>query len=71
MRIKIPNFIGRKMKRYIVYIEIPDEHAHVKCGYRAFKFTAWLLARKAKKTWNDDVIIIIYDRKKGDLVYEK
>lgn len=36
-------------KRYIVYVESPDDGVCVKYGYRHFKFTAWLLAREAKK----------------------
>ena len=58
------------MKRYCVYIEIPDDHVHIKYGYRRFKITAWLLAREAKKIWND-ISTIIYDRKKGVITYEK
>lgn len=58
------------MKRYCVYIEIPDDCVNVKYGYRRFKFTAWLLARKAKIFW-DDIRTFIYDRKKDEIVYEK
>lgn len=57
-------------KRYIVYIEVPDDHVHIKYGYRRFKFTAWLLAKEAKKTWND-ISTVIYDIKKGVVIYEK
>lgn len=57
-------------KRYIVYVEVPDDDCCIKCGYRRFKFTAWLLAREAKKTWND-LITIICDSKKGEIIYEK
>lgn len=57
-------------KRYIVYVEVPDDGMCIKYGYRHFKFTAWLLVREAKKTWND-LITIIVDRKKGEIIYEK
>ena len=52
-------------KRYIVYIEVPDDNVSLIYGYRRFKITAWLLAKYIKHT------TVIYDRKKGDVIYEK
>lgn len=57
------------MKRYIVYVNAMD-FKPIKYGYRRFKFTAWLLAKEARKTF-DDIETIIYDSKKGDVIYEK
>ena len=36
-----------------------------------FKITAWLLTKKIKRTYRDDLITVIYDRKKGVITYEK
>lgn len=57
-------------KRYIVYINPLDDFKPIKYGYRRFKITAWLLTKKIRHTF-DDVDTIIYDRKKGDVIYEK
>lgn len=58
-------------KRYIVYIEVPDDNVSLIYGYRRFKITAWLLAKYIKHTFYDDLFTVIYDRKKGDVIYEK
>ena len=57
-------------KKYSVYIEIPDDCCCVTYGYRHTKIGAILLAKKIKH-FLKDVNTIIYDRDKGDIIYEK
>ena len=74
MRIKIPKFSFRKkekMKRYDIYIETPDDHVRIMYGYTRFKIIAWLHTKKIRQMYRDDLIIYIYDRKKGVITYEK
>lgn len=59
------------MKRYCVYIEIPDDHVRVMYSSTRFKITAWLLTKKVRHIYRDDLITAIYDRKKGVITYEK
>lgn len=58
-------------KRYIVYINAGDDFKPIEYKRRHFKITTWLLVKKIKHTWSDVMSVIIYDRKKGDVIYEK
>lgn len=59
------------MKRYTVYIEV-DDFVPIVYGHRHFKITAWLLTKRLNIYGACDLIhTYIYDRKKGDVVYEK
>lgn len=58
------------MKKYSVYIEIPDDCYCVTCGHRYTKIGAILLAKKIKRAWND-IKAYIYDSEKGEIIYEK
>ena len=59
------------MKRYIVYIEIPDDCYCITYRHAYTKIGAILLTKKIKRIYRDDLITVIYDRKKGDIIYEK
>lgn len=59
-------------KRYIVYIEVPDDHIHIEYKRTCFYITAWLLTKEIKHIYYDNgLYTAIYDRKKGDVIYEK
>lgn len=58
-------------KKYIVYIEIPDDCYCVRCGSRYTKIGAILLSKKIKRVWKDIKNTPIYDREKGEIIYEK